>query len=87
MYKRQDEWPVYKATQHRQLTSRATLLRDRANNLFRAAETLAAVIPPDPRFESLRHLIDDYFTGIVVLFALEDSIDDTIVELAQEVGR
>jgi hypothetical protein len=81
---RQDE---YGARSHRQLTSRAALLRDRGLNLFSAVESLEKSIPDDPRFEKLKDWVSIYFERMDDLFTIEDGIDDTITLLAAEVGR
>ena len=86
MYDR-DGLLVYGARLHKEVIRRAKMIRDRGNNLFAAAEMLDRSLPKDQRFDDLSALLNQYFAGMVVLFELEDEIDDAIVELAQEIGR
>lgn len=64
------------------MAQRARLLRERGTNLFRAAQNLEGRIPKDdPRFDYLKEIVDRYFEGIVVLYGVEDQIDEEIARL------
>jgi len=87
MFYNRDGLLVYGAGQHKEVVRRAGRIRDRANNLFVAAEGLDRSLPKDQRFENLRTLLIQYFDGIVPLFALEDQIDNEVSRLCAEVGK